>query len=311
MEEFAGAERVGGKTRGCILTIGNFDGIHLGHEALLREVLERGRSQGRSTAVYTFDRHPKRVLQPGIHLPRLMSREQLAWALSERGIDALVVEPFTAELASLSAEAFIRDVLVKSLAPAEVVVGRDFRFGRGRSGTDETLRRELPALGIQVDIIAQVLEGGVDVSSTRIRSLLQEGAVEEVHRCLGRPYSVWGAVMQGDRRGRELGFPTANLAPDNELLPARGVYATRVSFLEKGRPGATSYPAVTNIGTRPTFDTDQTLCETHLLDFDADIYDRRISVEFHTRLRAEKRFPGPDALRAQIARDVEAARAQL
>jgi len=311
MQEFAGAEQVGGKTRGCVLTIGNFDGVHLGHAALLDAVLDRAKRAGRPAAVYTFDRHPRRVLQPGIELPRLMSREQFAFELRRRGIDSLVVEPFTPKLAALSAEEFLREVLVKQLAPSEVVVGRDFRFGRGRSGDDDTLKRELPAFGIQVDIIAQVLEGGADVSSTRIRRLIMDGEVDEVTRCLGRPYSVWGSVVGGDRRGRELGFPTANLDSENELLPARGVYATRVRLIGAGGPTGPARPAVSNIGTRPTFEAGRVLCETHLLDFDGDLYGQRIAIEFLTRLRPEQRFPGPDALREQIARDIEAARAAL
>ena len=311
MEIFRGSDRVGGKTRGCILTIGNFDGIHLGHRALLDAVMRSGRAQGRPAAVYTFDRHPRRVLQPGSPVPRLMSPAQMEWALESAGVDILIVEPFTAELAGLPAPDFIEQILIGRIGPSEVVVGRDFRFGRGRSGSDETLQEHLPASGVQVDVIAQVLVEGRDVSSTRIRGLLAEGQVEEVTRCLGRPYALWGTVIAGDRRGRQLGFPTANLDPDDELIPARGVYATTVERLEHGRPDGVTRLAVTNVGTRPTFEPGQLMAETHLLDFEGDLYGARLALSFHARLRDEQRFSGPDELRAQIARDAAAAREVL
>jgi riboflavin kinase/FMN adenylyltransferase len=240
-----------------------------------------------------------------------MSRGQMEHGLREAGIDLLIVEPFTRELAELEPAQFVEQVLVGRIGPAELFVGRDFRFGHGRAGSDETLRRMLPVSGVRVSVIAQVLVEGEDVSSTRIRRLLAEGAVEEVSRCLGRPYAVWGRVVQGERRGRTLGFPTANLAPENELLPARGVYATTVQLIEDGAPGGTLHPSVTNVGTRPTFEPGRVLVETHLLDFDGDLYERRISVAFRARIREEKRFSGADELREQIRLDAARARALL
>jgi riboflavin kinase/FMN adenylyltransferase len=311
METYHGSDKLGERARGCVMTIGNFDGLHLGHRALLDAVTERARALGRAAAVYTFDRHPRRVLQPDVHLPRLMSLAQMEHGLGEAGIDLLIVEPFTRELAELDPDQFVEQVLLARIGPAELYVGRDFRFGHGRAGSDETLRRLLPASGVRVSVISQVLVEGQDVSSTRIRRLLEQGSVEEVSRCLGRPYAVWGRVVEGDRRGRTLGFPTANLAPENELVPARGVYATTVQRIENGAPVATLHPAVTNVGTRPTFEPGRLLVESHLLDFEGDLYGSRISVAFHARIREEKRFSGADELRAQIARDAARARALL
>lgn len=311
METYYGSDKLGGRARGCVMTIGNFDGLHLGHRALLDAVVERARALGRPAAVFTFDRHPRRVLQPELHLPRLMSLAQMEHGLGEAGIDLLIVEPFTRELAELDPAQFVEQVLVARIAPAEVFVGRDFRFGHGRSGSDETLRSMLPASGVRVSVISQVLVEGQDVSSTRIRRLLEQGQVDEVGRCLGRPYAIWGRVVEGDRRGRTLGFPTANLAPENELIPARGVYATVVQRIEDGAPGATLYPAVTNVGTRPTFEPGRLLVESHLLDFEGDLYGQRISVSFQARIRDERRFSGADELREQIRRDATSARALL
>jgi riboflavin kinase/FMN adenylyltransferase len=200
-------------------------------------------------------------------------------------------------------------VLAARLAPAEIFVGRDFHFGRDRSGSGELLARIGPELGIRVEFIPHVMVGGRDVSSTRIRRALAAGDVADAAAALGRPYSVWGEVVQGDRRGRTLGFPTANLATQSELLPAYGVYATRVRLFAGDRPGRECLPAVTNVGTRPTFEPGRVLAETHLIDFSGDLYGRRLELAFCARIRAEQRFAGPEELRRQIARDVERARA--
>jgi len=311
MEIYRGSDKIGARARGCVMTIGNFDGLHLGHRALLDAVVTRARALGRPAAVYTFDRHPRRVLQPQTPLPRLSSSEQLEYELSRAGADLLIIEPFTPELSSLSAEEFVQSVLIDRIGPAEVIVGRDFRFGRGRSGSDETLRQQLPKTGVRVDVITQVFAAGGDVSSTRIRQLLASGSVEEVARCLGRDYEVWGRVVEGDRRGRTLGFPTANLAPDNELIPASGVYATTVRMLEGGIPTGPVYPSVTNVGTRPTFEAGRVRVEAHLLDFAGDLYGRRIALGFHARIREERRFSGPDELKERIRQDAAEARKLL
>lgn len=311
MEIYRGSEKLAPAVRGCVLTIGKFDGLHLGHRALLRAMIARARALGRPAAVYTFDRHPAAVLAPARTLPQLMTRAQLEQGLAECGVDVLIVEPFTKALAALSPDAFVASVLEGRIAPREIFVGRDFRFGQDRQGTEETLRALAAASGVSVEVIPQVLAAGADVSSTRIRALLATGDVEEVTACLGRPYVVWGRVVRGAQRGRQLGYPTANLALENELAPATGVYATRVRRL--GRDGVPADPvlaSVTNVGTRPTFAGQDVTVETYLLDFDGDLYDQRLEVAFTHRLRDERRFPGPDALRAQIAADVEQARAR-
>ncbi len=311
MRVFEGSGSVDGSVRGCVLTVGNFDGLHLGHQALLDAVLSRASTLGRRAALYTFDPHPRRVLFPDQPQPRLMTREQLSVGLAARGIELLVREAFTPAFAALSPDEFVRDVIANRIGPAEVFVGRDFHFGKGRAGSGDWLRASARELGIRVEIIGQVRVDGEDVSSTRVRSSLLRGDVEEAMRCLGRAYVVWGRVVEGERRGRTLGFPTANLEPESELLPANGVYATRVAFLDGDRPGAVWHSAVTNIGTRPTFEPGRILAETHLLDFDGDLYGRRVSVAFEKRLRAERRFAGPDELARQIALDAAEARRAL
>ncbi|MFQ5513067.1 MAG: bifunctional riboflavin kinase/FAD synthetase [Myxococcota bacterium] len=311
MKIYSGSEELGGALRGCILTVGNFDGLHLGHQALLRAVLERGRALAAPMAVYTFDPHPRRLLQPERAQPRLMTSEQLTLGLEEAGIDALIRETFTHEFASLSAETFLREILGARIGPREVHVGRGFHFGKGRQGSGRTLQLRGPEIGIDVRIIPQVRAGGKDVSSSRIRAALARGDVAEAELCLARPYSVWGRVVPGARRGRTLGFPTANLDVENELLPASGVYATRVRIFAGKRPSGQAWPAVTNIGSRPTFASDGVIAEAHLLDFEGDLYGQRIAVAFHARLREERRFPDSEALAEQIANDVQTTRSLL
>ena len=311
MQVYEGSAALDGSVRGCVLTVGNFDGLHLGHRALLDAVLARSRALGRAAALYTFDPHPRRVLFPDQPQPRLMTWEQLRSELEAGGIDSLVREPFTHAFASLAPEEFLRDVIARRIAPAEVFVGRDFHFGKGRAGSGAWLRSSAPAHGIRVEIIDQVRVGERDVSSTRVREALLRGDVTEALLCLGRAYTIWGRVVEGDRRGRTLGFPTANLAPESELVPGNGVYATRVRLFEGDRPGVSSHASVTNIGVRPTFEPGRVLVETHLLDFAGDLYGRRIAVEFHAHIRVERRFGGPDELARQIALDAAQARRVL
>jgi riboflavin kinase/FMN adenylyltransferase len=316
MQVIEGSDPPRDSARGCVLTVGNFDGLHLGHRALLEAVVARGRELRRPTAVYTFDPHPRRVLfsEEAEGLRMLMTWEQLVSGLGEFEIDFLVRERFTPAFSALSPDEFLRDVIADRLAPREVFVGRDFHFGKGRSGSGEMLAARAPELGIRVQLVPQVSAGGADVSSTRIRAALQQGDVADARLCLGRPYTVRGRVVEGDRRGRTLGFPTANLACENELVPANGVYATRVRLFEAGGAGrreARSLESVTNVGTRPTFAPGRVLVEAHLLDFAGDLYGRRLELAFHQRIRAERRFSGPEELARQIAADAERARALL
>jgi riboflavin kinase/FMN adenylyltransferase len=273
-------------------------------------VTGRARAFGGEAAVYTFEPHPRKVLQPE-RPPRLLTTlEQKLELFEAAGVDVAIIEPFDREIAKLPAERFVREVLFERIAPLEVYVGYDFRYGRDRAGSMRTLTELGPHLGIAVTIVPEVKLGSRDVNSTRIRELLEQGSVEEAALLLGRPYTIRGRVVVGEKRGRTIGFPTLNLAADNEVLPSSGVYAARVRFLDDGTPPAgSSHQAVTNVGRRPTFgDLEQPLTEAHLLDFSADVYGRRVEVAFMHRLREERRFESVDALRAQIARDAEEAR---
>jgi riboflavin kinase/FMN adenylyltransferase len=298
-----------------VLTIGNFDGLHIGHRQILRTVIDRAQALDGEAVVYTFDPHPRKVLQAEQAPAMLTTTEQKLELLAAAQIDLVVLEPFTREFATTTAEHFVREHVHARIAPLEVYVGYDFHYGRDRAGSMRLLTELGPRLGFAVTIIPEVTIAGRDVSSSRIRELLAAGDVEEANRMLGRPFAVRGRVVVGDRRGRTLGFPTANLAPESEVMPGLGVYAGHVRLLEEGagalEKGA-RVPAVTNVGRRPTFKTDDPpLAEAHLLDFDGDLYGRRVEVSFEARLRAEQRFPSVDALREQIARDVEAGRRLL
>jgi len=233
--------------------------------------------------------------------------------LEAAGMDLVVLEPFDAAFARTPPDRFVREWIHERLRPLEVYVGYDFHFGKDREGSMRLLTEMGPHLGFSVTVIPEVTVGDRDVNSTRIRALLAEGEVGEAAELLGRPHAVRGRVAHGDRRGRTLGFPTLNLAAESEILPAHGVYAGRVRFLDAGEPAAgTIVSAVVNVGRRPTFGADDPpLAEAHLLDFEGEVYGRAIEIAFEHRLREERRFPGPDALRAQIARDVEAGRRWL
>ncbi len=294
----------------CVLTVGNFDGLHVGHQRIMATVTSRARALGGEAAVYTFEPHPRKVLQPE-RAPRLLTTlEQKLELFAAAGVDVAIIEPFDREFAQLPAERFVREVLFERIGPLEVYVGYDFRYGRDREGSMRTLTELGPHLGFSVTIVPEVKLGSRDVNSTRIRELLELGGVEDAALLLGRAYTIRGRVVSGERRGRTLGFPTLNLLADNEVLPLAGVYAGSVCFLDEGQPRAGSvHRAVTNVGRRPTFgDVDRPLTEAHLLDFSADVYGRRVEISFEGRLRDEQRFESVDALRAQIARDAEAAR---
>jgi riboflavin kinase/FMN adenylyltransferase len=313
LRTIAGSEAIGQPLTRPVLTVGNFDGVHLGHRAIIDTVVQRAQALDGTAIVYTFDPHPRRILSPQSSPNLLATLDQKIELLEKAGVDVLIVEPFSLEFAKMPAEDFIRQNIHARIAPLEVYVGYDFHFGRDRKGSMRMLTEIGPLLGFSVTIIPEVTMEQGDVNSTRIRELLGEGRVETANAMLGRPYAVRGAVIRGDARGRELGFPTANLDPENEILPAHGVYAGRVLFLDEGEPARESvWPAVANVGTRPTFHAGgRVLAEAHLIDFDGDLYGRRMELAFVHRLRAERRFDGVDALRAQIRADVLEARRRL
>ena len=287
-----------------VLTIGNFDGVHRGHRHLLDAVRRRAAPQGAPVAVYTFDPPPRVVLAPQHHQPRICPWPDKIALLGTAGVDHVVLERFTRAFAQHPPEWFADVVLGQRIQPRAIVVGYDFRFGRARSGTVELLRQRLPDTPIE-QVEALELDGDI-VSSSRIRRLVAAGAVGDAAALLGRPHAIRGVVIPGDQRGRTIGFPTANLELDAELVPPAGVYAVRA----RADAGAW-HPAVANLGVRPTFDGGRFLVEVHLLDFRGDLYGAQMEVSFIERIRDERRFNDPTALTNQIRRDVAEARDRL
>ncbi len=285
-----------------VLALGNFDGLHRGHQKIIERVRRGAADRGGVGVVLTFDPHPPRVVRPDKAPPLLMTMAQKIAALDRAGVHGVAVVRFTPELSRYTPEAFVRRVLVDWLRVAEVWVGADFLFGHERAGTFSVLRTLGGQYGFRTEKIDPVRYKEFVVSSTRIRRLLSEGRVDEAGALLGHHYAIEGVVVTGARRGRELGFPTANLSTDNDLVPPSGVYATTAEL------DGTRWPAITNIGVRPTFEAaGEVTIETHLLGFDADVYGARLSLSFIQRLRDERRFPDVDALREQIETDVRRA----
>ncbi len=285
------------------LTLGLFDGVHRGHQALLAAAVEGARRRSVKPVAVTFDPHPTVVVAPEGRPKLLMTLEQRLAAFEEAGVALAWVVPFSRALSELEPETFLGH-LQRALAPVELHVGRAFRFGRHRSGGLDTLESWGARTGCVVLGHAFRAPDGGPLSSTRIREALDRGNAEEARDLLGHPYGLTGIVVEGERRGRHLGFPTANLAWEQEQLPARGVYVTEVRGAHLGHPRL----GLTNIGEKPTFDGLKLTVETFLPDFQGDLYGGRLEVGFLHRLRPERRFEGMDALREQISRDVEAGR---
>jgi riboflavin kinase/FMN adenylyltransferase len=298
--------------KGGALAIGNFDGVHLGHQALFAAVRRDARGP---TSALTFEPHPARLLAPAYAPPLICEKPRKRELIAACGISDLIEQPFDAEFAATAPQRFVEMVLATGVD--EVVVGHDFTYGKGRAGTVDTLRESLSARGVRLHVVAPVAVDGLVCSSTKVREFVLEGRVEAANMLLGRPFDLDGDVVRGVGRGRKLGWPTANIRTTNELLPAVGVYAVRARLL----PGATAIPGAANLGLNPTFRPDVALAgaagqpplslEVHLLDFAQDIYGRRLRVEFVHRLREERRFPGVEALKAQIMQDVIQARRLL
>ncbi len=286
-----------------LVTVGTFDGVHLGHQAILRYLVRRARANGGSSVVVTFDPHPREVVR-GEPVPLLTTIEERAELLEALGLDRFIVIPFTPAFARLSAEDFVERILVGRIGLKEIVIGYDHGFGRGRGGDAALLEALGEKLGFAVDVIPpQVVEEHV-VSSTEIRALLiDEGDVREAARLLGRPYALGGTVVEGARRGRSIGFPTANLEVEHprKVIPKAGVYAVLATLDD----GVTTLGGMMNIGRRPTFENTGLHLEVHLLDFEGDLYGRRLRIEFVERLRDERKFDSVDALVEQLSRDRE------
>lgn len=291
---------------GTVVTIGNFDGVHLGHRAILSLVCRRARELGSEAVALTFEPHPLKLLRPEMDLPLLTTPAQKLELLRESGLDAVVVLPFTREFAALGAREFVLGYFCERLQVREVVIGPDYGFGRGREGNVQLLRELGGVCGFGVRVVGAVEFDKAVVSSSLIRALLRLGKVAEARRLLGRPYGVEGQVIRGQGRGAKLlKVPTANIQPFNELLPASGIYAVRV------HRGAAVLPGVANIGRCPTFDGGEFSLEVHLLAFDGDLYGEELGVDFVARLREERRFPSIEALATQIHADIAAARREL
>jgi riboflavin kinase / FMN adenylyltransferase len=292
--------------RRTVITIGNFDGVHLGHRSILARVVQRARELGGQAVAVTFDPHPLKLLRPEMNLPLLNTPEQKLNLLAACGLDAVVVLPFSREFAALPPRDFVTDYLGGRLKAREVVIGHDYCFGRGREGNIDLLKEMGASLGFTVQVVWAVEADNATVSSSLIRALLRLGKVSEAQLLLGRPYGVEGAVVRGKGRGAKLlGVPTANIRPVNELLPASGIYAVRV------RRGAEVLSGVANIGTCPTFENSEFSLEVHLLEFSGDLYGVDLGVDFIARLREERRFSSIEALAAQIHADIATARKVL
>ncbi len=285
-----------------VLALGNFDGVHLGHQNIFRHVVSRADEIGGTPMVFTFDCHPLKVLAPERAPLVLTTNAQKRSLIGALGVRVGLWIPFTEQFARQKPLAFIRDVLQERIGVHELVVGYDFRFGHCRAGNVSLLQQQTAAHGYEVTVIPAVKLGDTVVSSSTIRALLQKGQVEEAARLLGRNYVLAGSVVEGFHRGAKLGFPTANVRIDHELVPRVGVYAVRVEW--KGR----HYPGVANVGNNPTFGNESLSVEVHLLDFEGDLYDAQLGVAFVARVRDERKFASVDELVAQIGCDVQQAR---
>jgi riboflavin kinase/FMN adenylyltransferase len=309
-----------------VLTIGNFDGVHVGHQRMFATVTARALSLGGTSICYTFEPHPQKVLAPDRCPPLIVTPRKKLELIGREGIDVILVEEFTREFSRQSAADFITGVLYARIRPVEVYVGQDFHFGKGREASFTALQDLGRELGFGVTVIDEVTVDGAEVSSTRIRRLVAEGRVEEAARLLGRAFTLEGTVEPGAGRGRGMGVATANLRVANELTPADGVYAIfgrivgpgadpespggrKLRAENAGRLQASLIPGVANIGFAPSFGGDRRAVEAHLLDVDRDLYGLEMELLLLARLREERKFPNPEALVAQIRRDIEAARA--
>ena len=306
MERLDGGSAVPAHLRGGVVALGNFDGFHLGHQAVVGRAIERARAEGRPTLVATFDPHPVRFFNPDAPPFRLTTLEQRQRLFAEAGADAMLVFHFDAVLAGTSAEQFVADRIAGLIGAAGVVTGQDFTFGRKRGGNAAVLADLAAKHGFTAEAVASVSLDGEPVSSSRIREALQVGDCAGAAGLLSRPFTIEGVVQHGDKLGRTIGYPTANIALDRYLRPRYGIYAVR-GRLADGR----MLDGAANLGIRPTFDPPQEWLEPHFFDFAEDLYGQTIEVELHAWLRPEMKFAGLDALTAQIAADCDEARRVL
>ena len=285
-----------------VVTLGNFDGVHLGHRALFRALIKKARQLHYRSIVYTFEPHPLKFLAPEKAPLLLNTPQEKQRLIAASHVDLLIEAPFTQRLADMSPEQFVDEILIDRLQAQALVIGYDYAFGRGRRGDAAFLQDYGAQRGFSVDVLQPVGADGEPYSSTQVRQLLSQGDVSGVIELLGRNYNLEGRVVPGVQRGRELGFPTANLVTDKEQLPATGVYAVQVRY------GLQEYAGVVNLGRRPTFGGGESTIEVHLLDFTGRLYDEKLRIYFVERLRGEEKFPSADHLAKAIAADVVRAR---
>jgi riboflavin kinase / FMN adenylyltransferase len=291
--------------RGAVATIGNFDGVHLGHQKILSSVVRRASEERRPAIAITFDPHPLKVLHPEQAPRMIQTLAQKEESLESLGIDALLVIPFTRDFSLTEPEAFVQDFLVRRIGTSEILLGAHFAFGRGKRGNLDLLKRMGPTAGFSAEGVSEVFWKDLPISSTRIREAIGRGDIADANAMLGRPHALDGIIARGDRMGRRIGFPTINLKPENELYPADGVYFSRVYFKSFGK----EFDCVTNIGRRPTVYEDyETTIESFILDFSSDVYGEKVRLFFHERVREERTFSSMLELTAQIGRDIEATR---
>jgi len=307
MKHIVGIENISAPFHNAIVTMGNFDGVHIGHQALFKTVIDKAHQINGAAIAMTFDPHPIKVLRPGEYsFPLITMNEQKFELISQSGLDYLITIPFTQSFASISANEFIETILFKRIGAITLVVGADYSFGKKREGNIDLLNQFGKKLGFDVIVVPWIPVESLNnerVSSTRIRELVQKGDLYPVQMMLGRYYQVRGSVTHGrNRGGKLLGFPTANITLSDELKPAEGVYAVIVEYEH------TLYDAVANIGYCPTFDDNQYTIEVHILDFSKDIYGEAIKVNFIKRLRGEMKFKTPQDLMNQIQTDIQTAR---
>jgi riboflavin kinase / FMN adenylyltransferase len=296
------AAQFGASGRRAVVSVGNFDGLHLGHQKILRGVVDRARAAGAVATAVTFDPHPVKVLRPAQAPPMVQTLAQRLEGFAALGLDAALVQHFDDGFAALSPEEFVRNILAGPLRATAILVGSNFRFGHRQAGDVALLERMGHELGFAVEIVAPLMVGGKVVSSTAVRQAVAQGRMEEASVLLGRPFALTGEIRAGTGRGSTILFPTLNIVPEQELLPECGVYATET--LVAGR----LFRSATNVGFRPTFNGSHLTVESHLFDFSELLTCGRLEVRFWQRLRDERKFGGPEELRRQIAADLDRAR---
>ena len=306
MKVIKGTEGVSPEDKGAFITIGNFDGVHLGHRQIFQRLIHEAHEEKRQALLVTFAPHPKMVMHPERRPFYLLTTlEEKIKLLESLGLDAVFLIPFTLGYAETTSESFIMDFLWKNLQVRKIFIGHDYKFGKGKTGNGDLLASYGEKLGFDVAVVDAFSVGDIVVSSTSIRKAILEGDVKKAALLLGRPYNMSGAVIEGKRRGGAIGFPTANIKPHKDLLPGKGVYAAVVNLEGK------RYQSVLNIGHNPTFGDVQLSLEVHLMDFNGDIYGKPLEILFIDRIRKERRFSGPEELSLQIKKDGDRARAIL